>query len=370
MTIVTYPEFLQDQTYAASRLRYQQESLTPNGEGVINGQADYRVSQRGAGANMSVDVAAGAAYVRGDSGTRPGLWHIVNDATINAAIGANASGNPRIDRILLQLNDATDLGSGTDISTITVLAGTPTGGATLDNLSGAGAVPNSALLLADVVVANGAATIVDANIRSRRTFSKPLVPPLVGLTDTDQVPMMPFPGLVVGNSNAVFTTVLNNFQSAALHILPRRIVGATKLRWRYGQAATTAYTGNYIFAIYDASGRLVAATASTAIGGAINTWRVESVSLTATTTFEAGMYYVFFGNALAGGSGNCTTTGVTLGDSAGTNTGPNAPGLALRNTSGGVTLPATNTILGMTDIGAQTTSAAGVTVPSVTLSTT
>jgi hypothetical protein len=254
MTLLT-PEFLQDAagTYSAQRLRYQQEMFTPSGEGV-NGQADMRVSQRGAGVNMSVDIAAGDAIVRGDSQTRPGPLPHHNDAVVNAAITANASGNPRIDRVWLQLSDATDSGSGTDTSVFVVSPGTPTAAASLDNLNGAAAIPNNVLHLADVLVANGAASIADASIRSRRTFTKPIIPPLAGLTDVDQVPMMPAPGLVVGNSNAVFTTVLNNFQSAALHILPRRIVGATKLRWRYGQAATTAYTGNYIFAIYDASG--------------------------------------------------------------------------------------------------------------------
>ncbi len=369
MAIVTYPSFLQTQTYSASKLRYQQEQFTPNGEGA-HGQADFRVSQRGAGANMSVDVAAGDATVRGESITRQGLYHVVNDATINATITANASGNPRIDRVLLSVADSTDSGSGSDTSTITVLAGTPTGGATLDNLSGAAAIPTNALHLADVVVATGAVSIVDANIRSRRSFARPLIPPLVGLTDTDMVPMIPAPGLRISDAAIAANSVLTGWQAAALHQLPRRIVGATKLRWRYGQPAGTAYTGNYIFAIFDASGRQVAATASTAFAGAVNTVQVRSEALTATTTFEAGWYYVFYGITTSAGAGTAITTGTILSDTAATTITPTIPGLAFRTTSGGVTLPATGTILGMTDVGATAAVTAGMSIPTIALSTT
>src|SRR5512147_1211922 len=245
MTIVNYPEFLQTQSYTASRLRFQQEDFTPAGEGVM-GQSDFRVAQRGAGANMSVDIAAGSAVVRGDTIARQGFYHVVNDATINAAITSNSSGNPRVDRVTLQCSDSTDSGSGTDISVINVLAGTPVGGATLDNLNGAQNIPNNQLHLADVVVANGAASITDANIRSRRTFAKPLIPPLVGLTDVDQVPFLPIGSPLM--QDAACNIGNTNYQSAALFQLPRRIVGATKLRWRYVQNSTAAATGNYIFA--------------------------------------------------------------------------------------------------------------------------
>lgn len=363
MTIVNYPEFLQTQTYSAQRLRFQQEDFTPNGEGVM-GQADFRISQRAAGANMSVDVAAGSAIVRGDTITRQGLYHVVNDAVINASISANASGNPRIDRVLVQLSDSTDSGSGTDVSVINVLSGTPTGGATLDNLSGAAAIPNNQLHLADIIVANGAATIVDANIRSRRGFAKPLVPPLVGLTDTEQVLLAPIPGVSSNAGANVQHASHNGYQVAYAAWLPKRVVGATKVRWRYVHTAT-ANTGNFIHAIYDASGRQVAATGVTALAGAGTVSTAVAAGLTATTTFEAGLYYVLTGFATAsGGATYYAGVGVTAG-AANEQSGAviaGQPGVLLRSASGGTTLPATNTILGFTDIGAQT-AVAGLTAP-------
>lgn len=368
MAIVTYPEFLQTQTYSAKRLRFQQEDFAPVGEGVM-GQADWRVSQRGAGANMSVDIAAGSAVVRGDSVVNQGLYHVVNDAVINAAVTANASGNPRIDRVLISVADSTDSGSGTDISTITVLAGTPTGGATLDNLTGAGAVPNNALLLADIVVANGAASIVDANIRTRRTFSKKAIPPLLGINDIDCVAFEPAPGLLLGGQSVIHASH-DLFQSAALVYLPRRVVGATRLRWKYGQEGTTALTGNYVLAICDASGRPIVNTGSVAFTGAINTYQIRGETFAA-TTFEAGWYYIFFGvdtaasgalgAAYLGYSPNVTPAGV------GSNPGPPTPNSLLFLITGGVTVPAT--ILGMFDSHTRTTSTGSLLgVPQVSLS--
>jgi hypothetical protein len=107
------PDFVQAGSYSAQRDRYNLEHIkTILGEGV-QGRTDLRVSQRGAGADMSVDIAAGAGFVRADTGTRNGLVHITNDAVVNAVISANGSGNPRIDRIYALVTDTNDsLGGG------------------------------------------------------------------------------------------------------------------------------------------------------------------------------------------------------------------------------------------------------------------
>jgi hypothetical protein len=160
------PEYLQNKTYAANRLRAMLMD-TAIQEGV-SGPTDMNVAQRGAGANMSVDVAAGAGWVQGDNTLRQGLYHAYNDATVNLSIGNNATGNPRLDQIILRVFDSIDGGGASDQATVSVLAGTATGGATLDNRSGAAALPGGAIRLADVLVANGAASITNAVIRDRR----------------------------------------------------------------------------------------------------------------------------------------------------------------------------------------------------------
>lgn len=165
------PEYLQTKTYSAMRLRQvlMDQHLQ---EGVV-GAVDLAVAQRAAGgANMSVDVAAGAAFVRGDLTSRQGLYHVYNDGIVNLAIGANTSGNPRVDQVIARVYDSQDGLAGADQATLEVLPGTATAGATLDNRSGAAALPLTAVRLADVLVASGTSSIVASNIRDRRPWAR------------------------------------------------------------------------------------------------------------------------------------------------------------------------------------------------------
>lgn len=143
-------------------------------EGVF-GSGDWKVTESTPNA-MTVDVAAntGRAMVQGDTIGNQGLYVVAphSAAALGMTIGANASGNPRIDQIVLEVFDTTHDGSGSNKATIAVLQGTPTAGATLDNRTGAAALPNTALRLADVLVASGAATITNASIRDRRTWAR------------------------------------------------------------------------------------------------------------------------------------------------------------------------------------------------------
>lgn len=139
--------------------------------GVV-GANDFKVAQRGAGANMSVDVPAGQAWVEVTTGTRNGLAHIVNDATANLAVTASHATLPRIDQVVLQYNDSQiPTGSG-DVPTLTVLAGTATSGATLDNRTGAAALGNDRLRLADILVPAASTSVTTANIRDRRPWAR------------------------------------------------------------------------------------------------------------------------------------------------------------------------------------------------------
>jgi len=164
-------DVLDTKTYAAAADRYlaQQGALQP---GVVNA-GDYVVAQRGSGANMSVDVAAGGAWVAGGSVARQGLYHQVNDGTVNQTAAAADATNPRIDQVILAINDSTAIGIS-DIPTLTVVAGTPTAGATLANRAGADTLArySSSLRLADILVPAGATTVVSANILDRRPWAR------------------------------------------------------------------------------------------------------------------------------------------------------------------------------------------------------
>ena len=133
----------------------------------------YTVGQRGAGANMSVDIAASTGLgvvVQGDTVTAQGLYPVPpHSAVINEAIATADATNPRIDSVILELKDSVHDASGLNQAQTRVLTGTPTGGVT-NEAPGASpaALPNSAILLAYVQVDAAVGSIVTAKIKDMR----------------------------------------------------------------------------------------------------------------------------------------------------------------------------------------------------------
>jgi len=131
----------------------------------VLGDNDLLVAQHAGGANMSVDVGQGEAWVLNSSFTnystsQPKYWGVIgNDNPTNVVINANASGNPRITSIFMKVDTTvTPDGSGGNVATIIALDGTPAGSPTPP------ATPNNHLRLADITVGNGVSSIVTANI--------------------------------------------------------------------------------------------------------------------------------------------------------------------------------------------------------------
>lgn len=168
MTLIV-PEYLQTKKYSAKRDRL---TLAHGGSvqaGVWDAN-DYKVIQRAAGANMSVDVGAGFALVPANNTGNKGLYHIENDASVNVSLAASNATNPRIDMIYVQVDDSADGAAADDTPQFGVVTGTPTAGATLDNRTGAGTLPSNSLLLADVLVGAAVTSITGSNIRDRRPW--------------------------------------------------------------------------------------------------------------------------------------------------------------------------------------------------------
>lgn len=163
------PNFHQAKTYTARSTRQALQEMTGRVEGV-DLESDLKVVQRGAGANMSVDIGIGDCFVQGDTVARQGLYHGYSDAVENRAIGAAHATLPRIDRVVARIYDTVDIASATDELKLEVVAGTATSGATQDNLSGAAAVPANALSLATVLVPAAASSITQ--IRDKRAWSR------------------------------------------------------------------------------------------------------------------------------------------------------------------------------------------------------
>lgn len=162
MTLATVSGPHQQVPMPALDLRRMISSLVAS-EGVI-AATDMAVAQRAAGANMSVDIAAGQALVQGDGITNQGQYYAYNDAVVNLTSFTAAHATlPRIDRVCLRVRDAFHGDAANDLAFV-VVSGTATAGATLANLTGAAAVPASHLLLANVLVPAAATTITTANI--------------------------------------------------------------------------------------------------------------------------------------------------------------------------------------------------------------
>lgn len=141
------------------------------------------VTQRGAGANMSVDLAMSthengiAALVQGDSVTGQALYSVPpHSAVINETISAAHATLPRVDAVIIEIQDNVHDASGANIIRTRVVAGTATSGATLDNARdgshGGAAIPSNALHVADVLVAGAAGSITNSVIRDRRKFAR------------------------------------------------------------------------------------------------------------------------------------------------------------------------------------------------------
>lgn len=146
--------------YSANELREFLHGLVRS-EGVLDVPGgSLKVSQRGAGANFSVDVAAGSGVVFGDDVADQGMYMIRNTAAANFVVPAPPGSGTRVHRVVAQIRDKTHLGTWTTYDwTPVVLA---------DTGAGTPAVPNSAIPLGRVSVTAGQASVLDANITHDR----------------------------------------------------------------------------------------------------------------------------------------------------------------------------------------------------------
>jgi hypothetical protein len=135
-------------------------------EGVIRG---FGVTQRGAGANMSVDIAAGIAVIEITNtnvshGKTTKTW-FEETITTNKPITTADPTNPRKDRVVLRIDVSTDPDvSAANIAIIEVIAGTPAGSPS------APAEPSNAITLAIVDIPASDTTISTGQITDSRTY--------------------------------------------------------------------------------------------------------------------------------------------------------------------------------------------------------
>lgn len=141
------------------------------------------VSQRGAGANMSVDVSTGAAMITTSASVSYYGW---TDAVTNVTVDASDPTNPRKDIVVAYIDLSLITSSTTNNSgalKFKAVAGTPAGSpadpsdGTIQSAVGAG---NPFIKLARVAVAASASSIVNANLTDMRTPMALQMPYLYG----------------------------------------------------------------------------------------------------------------------------------------------------------------------------------------------
>jgi hypothetical protein len=176
VTVISPPPFMQVGSLPAKTLRQLLAAhltsplasfaggvgaLDPGHGVVLSG--DLAVTQNGT-PNMSVNVAAGSAFIKGTSAADQGVYGFFNDATVNLAISTSDPTNGRRDLIIAQIRDAGGGYGGVDNDArLAVVTGTASG-SPVDP-----AVPANCLVLARITVDAAAGSIVTGKITDLRT---------------------------------------------------------------------------------------------------------------------------------------------------------------------------------------------------------
>lgn len=159
--------------------------------GVGSGPTELQVTQNGT-PNMSVNVAAGRAWIDGTESATQGTYTFYNDGTVNLAIAAASPTNPRKDLIIARIRDAQYSGAS-NTGAVEVVTGTAAASPVEPT------VPANSIVLALVDVAANATSITNANITDRRRRASALGGVVVCTSNT-----RPTSGLYVGL--AIFET--------------------------------------------------------------------------------------------------------------------------------------------------------------------
>ena len=150
---------------------------------------DFEVGEHSP-ANKSVDILEGIAYVKNTAWVRNEFitqyYRVESSATENVTISDNVSGNPRIDLIVIKIDSSvTPNDNASNVATIEVITGTPAASPVAPSIPSDG---NHYYTLAEVAVANGFTSIVDANISDDRAvvelFSEKMTNPNIIFNDS------------------------------------------------------------------------------------------------------------------------------------------------------------------------------------------
>lgn len=158
MALRTPPSWLQNGSHPAENDRLSMQSIIAT-SGII-GTSSLAVTQPSA-PGLAVQVAAGWGAIVGDYQTNMGVYQFYNDAATQLSVTTASVSLPRIDKVVVTINDSYYTGATNNV-TFTVVAGTPASSPV------APATPTNSLSLATIAVAAGATSILNANITDTR----------------------------------------------------------------------------------------------------------------------------------------------------------------------------------------------------------
>ena len=158
MTLRTPPSWLQNGSHPAENDRLTTQALWAT-TGIINASSLEVTANSPVG--MSVLVASGWAAIVGTTQANMGTYVGYNDASVTLTITTADPTDPRIDRVVMTVNDAYYTGSTNNV-VLQVIAGTPAGSPV------APATPANSISLATVAVGAAVLSISSGNIIDTR----------------------------------------------------------------------------------------------------------------------------------------------------------------------------------------------------------
>lgn len=176
MAEVNPPSWLQGGCYTAEMDRNMLGSFICS-EGVCSvTDGDLQVTDGSTG--MEIQIAAGCAWVRGDTTVDQGFYYVRNDASVTQTLSASDPTDDRIDLVIAHVYDSQYIGS-VDEWVIEIVTGTASPSPSPPT------VPDSALVLAEVYVTAGSSTVDSGDITDRRSSYKLCLEsqPVQGLTE-------------------------------------------------------------------------------------------------------------------------------------------------------------------------------------------